>query len=44
MVLGKEEREDLALKHVIEFVNHAKELIEGIKLEHLIEEGALTPT
>jgi len=43
LVLGKEEREALALKHIREFVRHAKELIEGIKPEHLIEEGGLNP-
>ena len=43
MVLGKEDRETLALRRIREFVQHAKELIEGIKPEHLIEEGGLNP-
>ena len=41
--LGKEHREVLALRHIQEFVRHAKELIDGIKPEHLIEEGGLNP-
>jgi len=43
LILGSEDREVLALRHIREFVRHAKELIEGIRPEHLIEEGGLNP-
>jgi len=43
LVLDDERREMLALRHIRDFVKHAKELIEGIRPENLIEEGGLNP-
>ncbi|MEM0237893.1 MAG: hypothetical protein QXP97_07605 [Desulfurococcus sp.] len=43
MASAKEVRETLALRHIREFARHARDLIEGIKAEHLIEEGGLNP-
>ena len=43
MVLVKEDREARALRYIREFINHAKDLIECIRPEHLVEEGGLNP-
>lgn len=43
LILSKDGREALALRRIREFVEHARELIEGIRPEHLIEEGGLNP-
>ncbi len=42
-MLSRISREEVALRHIREFVKRAKELIEGISSEHLIEEGGLNP-
>jgi len=41
--IRKNNREKDALRHVEQFVSHAKNLIENITLENLIDEGGLNP-
>lgn len=39
----RENREQLALKHIVDFVKRARKLIEGIKAEHLVEGAGINP-